>query len=563
MAAPIGTVRAEISANAVKFYSEMERVRQTTRRTGTDFKGMGEEIKGLGKVQGVFTALVGGLGGMGGAVTQVTSKLAALSAGVGPLAIGIGAVVAGFAFYIQRGERIAEINRDMEKTQLAFAKSVAVTAAEIEDLRKDTKTAVVVSLDIDLEAAKKDLADAKSMLSGTGAPLTDLLSFEQREADFQKVRLKVIEIENQIVLARAKIQHEAEEKRAEEEKKALDKRKKEELKAAEDVADLEKRITKQRWDEAATRRESLAAAAAEEDATAELLFEAQKRWNDDRRTWREQESADWVEAASSVNKIVFALEEEEALRKSLVGLQGQELEIALRTLEHEKQVAQRDLAELGAGPKSEARVAAVFESRKQATIELLKFSRLSAQVFERMTDGLSSDVAGAFMDVQSGAKSAGEALGDLAKSVIADLQRMILKAVVFQALMSAFGGAAGGGAFAGAQASAQGTGKMATGGSFQVAGAGGTDSTLVAFKASPGERVSVETPSQQGRGGGLTVVVNNYTDARVTAEEPDFGGARELVVTVEKIIEGSIAGGGRVGRSIERTYGTRRQPRRI
>jgi hypothetical protein len=40
----------------------------------------------------------------------------------------------------------------------------------------------------------------------------------------------------------------------------------------------------------------------------------------------------------------------------------------------------------------------------------------------------------------------------------------------------------------------------ATGGDFLVGGAGGTDSQLIQFMATPGERVSVETPGQQAAG---------------------------------------------------------------
>jgi hypothetical protein len=39
-------------------------------------------------------------------------------------------------------------------------------------------------------------------------------------------------------------------------------------------------------------------------------------------------------------------------------------------------------------------------------------------------------------------------------------------------------------------------GRFADGGDFDVAGAGGTDSQLVQFMATPGERVSVRTPQQ-------------------------------------------------------------------
>ena len=49
------------------------------------------------------------------------------------------------------------------------------------------------------------------------------------------------------------------------------------------------------------------------------------------------------------------------------------------------------------------------------------------------------------------------------------------------------------------------------GGSFKVGGSGGRDSQLVAFKASPRERVSVETPNQQGKRGNGNVT---YIDAR-------------------------------------------------
>ena len=47
------------------------------------------------------------------------------------------------------------------------------------------------------------------------------------------------------------------------------------------------------------------------------------------------------------------------------------------------------------------------------------------------------------------------------------------------------------------------------GGQFKVGGVGGADSKLVAFKATPGETVSVDTPGQQKKGGNVT-----YIDAR-------------------------------------------------
>jgi hypothetical protein len=55
---------------------------------------------------------------------------------------------------------------------------------------------------------------------------------------------------------------------------------------------------------------------------------------------------------------------------------------------------------------------------------------------------------------------------------------------------------------------------FASGGSFEVGGSGGPDSQLVAFRASPNERVTIEAPGQRGRNdGGQTFVFNIAGDA--------------------------------------------------
>lgn len=71
---------------------------------------------------------------------------------------------------------------------------------------------------------------------------------------------------------------------------------------------------------------------------------------------------------------------------------------------------------------------------------------------------------------------------------------------------------------------------FATGGSFTVGGAGGTDSQIVAFRATPGEEVSVRTPGQQAANGGTF-----YIDARGA----DPGGLARLEQTIRNL-NGSI-----------------------
>lgn len=68
--------------------------------------------------------------------------------------------------------------------------------------------------------------------------------------------------------------------------------------------------------------------------------------------------------------------------------------------------------------------------------------------------------------------------------------------------------------------------QFASGGSFEVAGSGGVDSEFVGFMATPGERVTVETPEQQrvggGGGGGPTqqTVVHQKNELHMSTPSP-------------------------------------------
>ncbi len=65
------------------------------------------------------------------------------------------------------------------------------------------------------------------------------------------------------------------------------------------------------------------------------------------------------------------------------------------------------------------------------------------------------------------------------------------------------------------------------GGSAMVGGSGGPDSQLVQIKATPGERLTVETPSQQrnGDGGGTTVVQSPPVNVAAVLSPSDITGA--------------------------------------
>jgi phage-related protein len=112
-----------------------------------------------------------------------------------------------------------------------------------------------------------------------------------------------------------------------------------------------------------------------------------------------------------------------------------------------------------------------------------------------IAESIGSTIGNAFKGVIDGSKSVKDAL----KEVLSSIASMLAN----NAIKSLFGGiGGGGGGFLGSLFG--GLMGFANGGSFQVGGAGGVDSQLVAFKASPNERVSVTKPGQSdgmGTGG--------------------------------------------------------------
>lgn len=153
-------------------------------------------------------------------------------------------------------------------------------------------------------------------------------------------------------------------------------------------------------------------------------------------------------------------------------------------------------------------MSSMVESVK-ATLGIQSPSKVMEEVGLNIMQGLqngmsamSADVQGTAGEVANGVSSIFEGMGsaiaglfDKAKST-SDKMRDLLKAMI-NTIFSMMGGGGGiGGLFKGLLGGLMG---FKNGGSFTVGGAGGIDSQLVAFKASPGERVNV---SKSGEGGG-------------------------------------------------------------
>ncbi len=99
---------------------------------------------------------------------------------------------------------------------------------------------------------------------------------------------------------------------------------------------------------------------------------------------------------------------------------------------------------------------------------------------------------------------------------------------------------------------------FATGGSFDVGGSGGTDSQLVAFKATPGEHVQV---GPSGGGANVNVQVHNYSGhpAKVS-QHPNGNGGKDIFVQIGEAMARNVRNGDALGRAVRDTYGTQRVP---
>lgn len=135
--------------------------------------------------------------------------------------------------------------------------------------------------------------------------------------------------------------------------------------------------------------------------------------------------------------------------------------------------------------------APVMGAAEKAAAAAKKAADAVRQSLESVGQAVGSSLERVFDSIVTGTFDAREAVAALAQ----DLAKLALRQAATGLAGSLIGDGKGGGLLAGLLG-------FATGGSFTVGGAGGTDSQLVAFRATPGEMVDVRRPGQGG--GGLT-----------------------------------------------------------
>ena len=189
-----------------------------------------------------------------------------------------------------------------------------------------------------------------------------------------------------------------------------------------------------------------------------------------------------------------------------------------------------DTLKQGATETGETVRVAVGEPLKLVPDDVEQIGHASNRVADLMQNSLVSTVD----KLVDGTFDAKEAVVDLLK----DFNRLLLN-TAFQAFL---GGASGPGAGGGILASLFGGGAalpgFASGGSFEVGGSGGVDSQIVAFRATPGEKVAVSNGPNGGFGGGGNVSVNVFAPPGTNPQtrQRQTAGGLELDVIIDQAV---------------------------
>lgn len=172
---------------------------------------------------------------------------------------------------------------------------------------------------------------------------------------------------------------------------------------------------------------------------------------------------------------------------------------------------------------------------------------LAQTLARQFTTGIQTITSSIFQNVfdklEEGTLSWKSAL-DTIPNILQQITSQLIGMAIAQGVASAIGGGLGGffgGGAPGATPNATARGALnpnlfgpgfASGGSFMVGGPSGTDRTPVSFMASRGERVTVETPDQQRRGG---LTINFFDQAGVNVQQQErqtaSGSALDVFIT--------------------------------
>lgn len=224
----------------------------------------------------------------------------------------------------------------------------------------------------------------------------------------------------------------------------------------------------------------------------------------------------------------------------------------------------------------ESAAAQMAAARKKAgAVTIFGDAVAGADLAKQSVDSFASHTTDAFTEM---ARSGKLDFASMADAIISDILRMTSRMLIFRAVSGALGTQPGS-LFGPRQATPTGeygyTPDFAKGGSFIVGGSGGTDSQFVPIRATPGERVTVETPAQQRRGprtqiapagqsGGDNVLVQIIDQRGASAPPPEVSrrrgaGGQQVIQAIIRAEVAGFLGDGSADKMLGSTFGMRRQ----
>ena len=299
----------------------------------------------------------------------------------------------------------------------------------------------------------------------------------------------------------------------------------------------------------------------EREVGVQSLEEAERRRIESLKEIEQEEQAVYTQNLRSLatgERLIASLRDQSAELQATTTQQKIALEIKRRTVGLDREQAQsvRELV------RANILLRESIQAKAEADRAAAQAIRDAQRRIDNFANSLTSNLSSAF----NRAIFAGEGFRSTMQGLLQDLAQLILRITVLRPLaeslvqvfsrqpsgggffaqllgsvLGGFGGSAAGGGGGGV---VQEQGGFQHGGAFTVPGSGAPDSRQLFLRATPGERVTIETPEQQRRGRGdgspVSVVVNNYasrdTDVDVsTGSGPS--GERLLEVMVFKSVE--------------------------
>ena len=154
-------------------------------------------------------------------------------------------------------------------------------------------------------------------------------------------------------------------------------------------------------------------------------------------------------------------------------------------------------------------------------------------------------------------------LGQAAVELAQNIEKVVLQLTVLDPLMNQLAGgglSASGGGLGGLLGAAAPLLGFASGGDFEVGGSGGIDSQLVAFRASPGEHVTIAPSADRGGGAAPTAVTNvqvhNYSGSQAAVQQQtNSQGGKDVSVVIGEAMARDIRTNGPLGQAMRQNFG--------